>query len=132
MDVSVTGVTLLMELVTIVLAASLATERLVTIIRTPQVLGQIFNLEQAQEKDGPRRLRVQLLSFMCAWTTCAFLSSGNWDPFGVIDIGQQGYPVWFVAFLAMGGSSFWKNLLGYTKAARDVRRNELAEKASRI
>ena len=67
------GIESISELVAVVLAISLATERLVVVIRTPQKflwiipLGKWLNNENKDhpEKDGPRRLVIQLISFLC-------------------------------------------------------------------
>ena len=49
---------------------------------------------------------------------------GGWNPFDSIEIGSQTFPLLILALLATGGSSFWKNILGYTKAVRDLRLGE--------
>ena len=126
------GIEAISELVAVVLAISLATERLVLMIRTPQKLlwiiplGQWLNDENKDhpEKDGPRRLVLQLISFLCALFTVGWLAVGAWNPLDSISIASQTMPLWLLAILATGGSSFWKNLLGYTKAVRDIRIKE--------
>jgi len=126
------GIEAISELVAVVLAISLATERLVVVIRTPQKflwiipLGQWLNNENKDhpEKDGPRRLVVQLISFLCALFTVGWLAAGGWNPLVSITIASQTVPLWLLAILATGGSSFWKNILGYTKAVRDIRIEE--------
>ena len=126
------GIEAISELVALVLALSLATERMVVVIRTPQKLlwiiplGEWLNNENKTEpkKDGPRRLVVQLISFLCALFTVGWLAEGTWDPLASITVASQTVPLWLLAILATGGSSFWKNLLGYTKAVRDVRIEE--------
>jgi hypothetical protein len=126
------GIEAISELVAVVLAISLATERLVLVIRTPQKflwiipLGQWLNNENKvhPEQDGPRRLVVQMISFLCALFTVGWFAAGGWDPLASITIASQTVPLWLLAILATGGSSFWKNLLGYTKAVRDIRIEE--------
>lgn len=123
------GLEAISELVAVVLATSLTTERLVVMIRTPQKflwiipLGQWLNNENKDhpEQDGPRRLVVQLISFLCALFTVGWLAVGGWNPLASITIASRTLPLWLLAILATGGSSFWKNLLGYTKAVRDIR-----------
>ncbi len=126
------GIEAISELVAVVLAISLATERLVLIIRTPQrflwvfPLGKWLNDENKDhpEKDGPRRLVLQLISFICALFTVGWLAAGVWNPLESISIAKQTMPLWLLAILATGGSSFWKNFLGYTKAVRDVKQKD--------
>ncbi len=120
------------ELVAVVLVISVVTERLVLVIRTPQrflwiiPLGQWLNNENIDhpEKDGPRRLVVQLISFLCALFTVGWLAPGPWNPLASITIVSLTVPLWLLAILATGGSSFWKNIIGYTKAVRDIRTEE--------
>ena len=99
-------------------------------IRTPDKLlwliplGEWLNDEEqeGEYKVGSRRLVIQLLSFFCALATVGWLvGDGNWTATDSIIIGGQAYPPWLLAILASGGSSFWKNILGYTKAVRDIR-----------
>jgi hypothetical protein len=126
------GIEAISELVAVVLAISLATERLVVVIRTPQTifglvpLGAWLNNENKEhpEQDGPRRLVMQLLSFLCALFTVGWLAAGPWNPLASISLASQTVPLWLLAVLATGGSSFWKNVLGYTKAVRDIRIEE--------
>ena len=124
------GIEAISELVAVLLVVSLATERLVLAIRTPDKLfwciplGKWLNDEE-KESDyniGSRRLVVQFMSFLCALFTVGWLAGGGkWDALASIDIGGQAFPLWLLAILATGGSSFWKNILGYTKAVRDIR-----------
>ena len=125
------------ELIAIVLAISLATERLVVAIRTPKNFlgfiptGEWLNKEKAQEDDGLRRFFVQLVSFACATFTVGWLTpdvNEIWDPLARITIANQSFPLLIIALLATGGSSFWKNILGYTKAVRDIRKDEQKRK----
>ena len=118
------GIEAISELVSVLLVVSLATERLVLAIRTPDKLfwliplGEWLNNEEGEGNNmiGSRRLVVQLISFACAFITVGFLAEGGkWNGFAPIDIGGQVFPLWLLAVLATGGSSFWKNILGYTK-----------------
>ena len=125
------GIDAIAELVAIVLALSLATERLVLAIRTPHRLlwvvpwGKWLNGENKAEpeKDGPRRLVLQAITLMCALATGGFLAAGDWSLTETVKIGGSNVPLWLLAILATGGSSFWKNILGYTKAARDRKKD---------
>ena len=124
------GIEAISELVAVLLVMSLATERLVLAIRTPDKLlwliplGKWLNDEEKEGgyKVGSRRLVIQLLSFLCALAAVGWLvGDGSWNVTTSISIGEQAYPPWLLAILASGGSSFWKNILGYTKAVRDIR-----------
>ncbi|MCD4735490.1 MAG: hypothetical protein K8R53_05570 [Bacteroidales bacterium] len=124
------GIEAISELIAVVLAISLATERMVLMIRTPQKLLWIIPLglwlneenKEYPKKDGPRQLMLQLISFLCAIFTVGWFAVDGWNPLGSISIASQTMPLWLIAILATGGSSFWKNLLGYTKAIRDEKK----------
>ena len=119
------------EFIAIVLAVSLATERLVLILRTP--FRKLNNEKKEADKDKGRRFSVQFLSLFCAVATTGFLSSGSWNIMDSIQISGGSNPVelplLLIAILATGGSSLWKNFLGYTKAVRDIRRNDVSKNA---
>jgi hypothetical protein len=113
-------------LISYILAVSLASERLVTIIKTllPEWLAD-EKKTAAQEvdlvRDRWRRIRVILLAFLSAYVTSSLLV-GNFNPFlDVRIIDGHPLPLIVLAFLASGGSAFWSNLLGYTKAVKDIR-----------
>lgn len=129
------GIEAVSELVAIVLALSLATERLLIAIRTPSTflwlipLGKWLNNESSDpQKDGLRRFVLQILTFACAVFTAGWFAKNplicGWNPFDSIEIGSQTIPLLILALLATGGSSFWKNILGYTKTVRDIRKGE--------
>ena len=140
------GIEAVSELIAVVLALSLATERLLLAIRTPSTflglipLGQWLNNENSDpNKDGFRRLIIQILTLLCAIFTAGWLADKplirehrgietelfwGWNPFDSIQISSQTMPLLILALLATGGSSFWKNILGYTKTVRDIRKVE--------
>ena len=123
-------------LVAMLLAVSLAAERVVTIVKTfaPKLLGtarvKADGKSEDPVKDRPRRLVVQLIAFAGAWLTAALLAASTdaartFDFVGEIQFADnQGLPVLLVALLASGGSAFWNNILGYTKAVKDIRLKE--------
>jgi len=130
----------LSSLVAVVLAVSLAAERLVTVLKTafPAQLADEQKTE-AQEvdlvADRPRRLLVQLLAFAAAWLTATFLTTndltqlGLSSPFKPVQLAAGGavtLPAYIVGLLASGGSAFWNNVLGYTKALKDTKQVEKA------
>jgi hypothetical protein len=123
-------------LVAMLLAISLAAERLVTIVKTlaPDWLGTARLTDDKKSehptRDRPRRFVVQLIALAAAWITAAFLAGSTdgataFDLLGEINFAaNQGLPVPVVAVLASGGSAFWANILGYTKAVKDIRIKE--------
>jgi hypothetical protein len=115
-------------LATVLLAISLAAERLITTIKTMWPWLAEEKKTDAQEvdltADRGRRLIVQVGAFAAAWATAGFLADrGTFDPLGSITLGagvaSKTFPVWLVGLLASGGSALWNNVLGYTKAAKD-------------
>ena len=136
----------LTEIITLVLAISLATERLVLAVKTilekiskwqmwgyrvvlvktiRALIGQKTpadqNLEISIAAGLERPFIIQVLAFLCALFTVGWLDpEGKWDPWVSIDIAGQPIDLWIVALLATGGSSFWKNILGYTKSVRNI------------
>ena len=125
------GMEALTALVAVVLAVSVVTERLVLLIRTPDTMfgvipvGRWLNNEEgeANNRFGSRKLSVQLLAFACAAFAAGWLPDPEgWSLVGKLEFGGQMIPAWMIAVLATGGSSFWKNILGYTKAVRDVKK----------
>lgn len=118
------------SLVAILIAISLATERLVTILKTswPKTFGEErvdLNGVVDPVMDRNRRLLVQFFTFLFSYITCTFLTEGGADPTGDIKVGTGDgalrIPVYVMAILSMGGSAFWNNILGYTKAVKDIR-----------
>jgi hypothetical protein len=109
---------------TVILAVSVATERLVTIVKT--AVPEWFADERKTDAkevdliaDRWRRLRVQGVAFLCAWVTTTMLTDGM-KPLGQIMI--NGQPFWtpWLALLASGGSAFWAQVVGYSSALKDV------------
>lgn len=127
----------LSEMATTLLAISLASERVVTILKTtfPIWLADEKKTE-AQEvdlvADKNRRLLILFISFLTSWITASFLadvpgledtnlfSSKGSTFFGYIKLGNTNFPTFIMGLLASGGSSLWSNFLGYTKAVKDV------------
>jgi hypothetical protein len=127
----------LSEMTTILLAISLASERVVTILKTtfPVWLADEKKTE-AQEvdlvADKNRRLMILFISFLTSWFAASFLADVpglvNQELFGAegstflgyIKFGDTQLPTFILGLLASGGSSLWSNVLGYTKAVKDV------------
>jgi hypothetical protein len=126
--------------IAVLLSISLATERLVTIIKTiyPPLAVEKKNQagETALAADRPRRLVLQALALAAAWVTAGFLADEAhrilfgtvhwkvfglyWQAFGWVKAGEVLIPVPIVAVLASGGSAFWTQLLQYIGAVKDI------------
>lgn len=126
---------LLGPLAALLLATSLAAERLVVIMKT------IFHTlaeENSQDPTGRsvrekgRRITVQMLAFLASYMTLALVFS-TVDPLARIKIGPTTYYLGLLAFLGSGGSAFWSGVVGYVRAAKDVKTVESTVlKASRL
>jgi hypothetical protein len=129
-------------IVTFLLTLSLASERLVTMVKTLVPWLAQEQKTPAQEvdltADRPRRLTVQMLALLAAWVTSGLVVSGvsqppkislaDFSPFAELAVGSFRLPLFVVAILVSGGSAFWNSVLGYLKALKDVKQ---VEKASR-
>lgn len=129
------------SLVALLLAISLASERLVTIVKTAVPwLDEPARAPTGKEdprKDKVRRLIVQALAFAGAGITGTLLAAGDqplsWSLVfsGTITYADhQSLPVLLVAFLGSGGSALWSQLLGYTRAVRELRQQDVRAGAS--
>ena len=129
----------------ILFSISLASERLVTIMKTlfPRLADEKENEAQQTDlvRDRPRRFTVQIIAIISSWITSAFLAKGGFDLLGSVELVKQmpSIPVIVLGILASGGSSLWNNILLYTKAVKDIRISdgagsnlELAEKAEKL
>lgn len=115
----------LSDLSALLLAISLATERLVVIVKTvfprlgeerPPSPGQT-----ADEADRLRRLSVLGVAYLCALATAWLIADGWTIEYGA---GKRVISVFGVALLASGGSAFWTQVVGFASAAKDVRKLE--------
>lgn len=123
------NLTLLIKLISVILTVSLASERLVTFLKT------LFPVlaSKPNDPDAPvplvveggekwRQVIVMIIAFLSAWLTASFLKDGQFKPFESYDVGppQTLVPIWVIGLLASGGSAFWTNLLGYVRAVKDI------------
>jgi hypothetical protein len=134
----------LQVLLAYLLAASVASERLVTIVKT-------FLPTLAEEKKKPtqevdpvadrwRRVSVLGTAILSAWITVGLsapgnaenISFGNFLPFATVEIGALSLPLVLVAVLVSGGSALWNNLLGYTKAVKDTKQVKQASETQEL
>lgn len=115
----------LSDLAAVLLAISLATERLVVIAKTvfpklgeerPPAPG-----ESADEADRMRRLSVLGVAYVCALATAWLVADGWTIEYGA---GKRVISIFGVALLASGGSAFWTQVVGFASAAKDVRKME--------
>jgi hypothetical protein len=124
-----TGVSDLGAMLALLLAVSLATERLVTIAKTtfPQGLADDRRNEAGEVDlvaDRSRRLVLQAVALVGAWITSALIASrGQLTPeafLGVVHAGTVAIPAPVVALLACGGSAFWAQVVQYVGAVKDI------------
>jgi hypothetical protein len=122
----------LTTIIGMILAVSLASERLVTMIKTlfPGWLAdekKTETLEIDLSADKWRRIVVMILAFIASWGTSTLLTDG-YDPFGQVTINSDlKISTFLLGLLASGGSAFWSNLLGYSKAVKDIRVQQKAK-----
>jgi len=128
----------LVSLVTTMLAISLAAERLVTTLKSafPSWLAEEKKTAvNGEDKvgDGPRRAWVIVFAFIAAYITSALVADNHWNPIFVMQFGTEPHdtklPLVVVALLATGGSAMWNDLLGYTKAVKDIRGQDREQQA---
>ncbi|HVP39430.1 MAG TPA: hypothetical protein VMS93_09640 [Candidatus Saccharimonadales bacterium] len=128
---------LLNSVIPVILAISLASERLVTILKTAfPWLAQEKTLAPGQtdpQADRSRRLLVQGLAVATAYVTTGWFAR-SLSPLAAVPLGTSAasaanLPVCLVALLASSGSALWSNLLGYTKAVKDSQAADQAMKS---
>lgn len=113
----------LSTIVALILALSVASERLVEIIK-----GFVKNLDKENpdpEKEARRRSYLQILA-VCSGILTAFLAQGAipeniYKPSGHLSILALG-------LLASGGSGLWNSVLTYLGKVKDIKKLEVAEK----
>lgn len=124
----------LSDLSALILAVSLATERLVVVLKTifPRALAverEPVGDELPDEADRGRRLTVMAVAYLSALVV-SILIAGDSASFGgvripfYVGLGDARVPVPLLALLASGGSALWNNVVGFTGAVKDIRRLE--------
>lgn len=117
------NVTDIIKFISLILAISVAGERLVTFLKTlvPPLAGPSpADPPPYPQADRPRAVAVMAIAFLAAWLTSGFLAKSDFM-LGKIEI-VPGFdlPCYFMGILASGGSAFWTNVLGYFKAIKDI------------
>ncbi len=115
------------------IAMSLASERLVAILKTfvPTLSEEAKKDNQEVDliRDRNRRLVLQGFAILSSWITVGLSaptiggdlpSLGAFAPFHPISFGTFSLPVILLAVLTSGGSALWNNVMGYTKAIKDT------------
>lgn len=126
-------ITEITKIISLILAISLASERLVAFLKT------LIPWLASNQTPGPpvdpktekiRKLVVMGIAFLAAWLTAGFLSDpGTGYIFGKITLIPDKFhlPCVIVGLLASGGSAFWANLLGYFKGLKDISTQKVIE-----
>jgi len=116
----------LVSIVTLLIALSIASERLVDIIK-----GVVPFLAQANDDPRKEALRcssLQVLAVVGGILT-AFLARPG-IPDGILPESATGVmPVIALGLLASGGSGFWNTVLTYMVKVKDLKKIEVAEKS---
>ncbi|MBD1362388.1 hypothetical protein IDJ77_01080 [Mucilaginibacter sp. ZT4R22] len=125
MDISI-----IMKLVSIILAISLASERLVTFIKT---LVPALNtpdpapIPPYSTQEKLRRFAVMILAFLAGWGAAAMMAKDPTGFFGNLNVGLDTdsgkilIPCFIVGLMASGGSAFWAKILEYIKAVNEIK-----------
>ena len=115
--------TTLSSLVTLLVALSVASERLVEIFK-----GFIPFLNQKNadpNKEGCRTAMLQVLAVIAGVLT-SFVANPSLPP--ALHFGNEFTVKLFLGLLASGGSGFWNSILTYVSKAKDVKNLEVQEK----
>lgn len=114
----------LSELSTLLALISLATERLVTIVKTvfPNLGARKATGakpgQSEDEADRNRRLVVLAIAYVCALATVWIIADGWTIEYGAH---SRSVSIFGIALLACGGSAFWSQVMGFASAAKDAR-----------
>ncbi len=128
------------EIVTFILAISLASERLIEFIKTvfPWLAVQHSSTDSNAEDRGAekfRRIIIQLLSLSVGWLSAAIMVADPgelFDFFGSRKFGNFEIPAFLIGVLSSAGSVFWTQILGYSKALKDSKKVEVQQKKEQL
>ncbi|HYW09072.1 MAG TPA: hypothetical protein VE913_19080 [Longimicrobium sp.] len=111
----------LQTMLAVVLAVSLATERLVAITKT--VFPRLDD-ERPWRNEQLRRITVQVIALISAWVSAALFVDGEVTLLqalvDTIGDAKTGIPVPLVALLATGGSAFWSQVVQYSSSVKTI------------
>jgi len=113
----------------LLLATSLATERLIAILKTmiPWLARENTTAEKEVDlkADMQRRLVLQGLALVASYVTVALVFD-TWCPWKKVALGEWSYYQGVLAFLGSAGSAFWAGVVGYVKEVKDAKTVEVA------
>lgn len=122
------------EVISIILAVSLASERLIELLKTliPWLATQKSKTDENTEElisEKFRRIIIQLISLFCGFITAYFLAQNDnqseYDFTYIYGTGEDDkINIIVLGILSSAGSVFWTQILGYTKALKDVKKQE--------
>jgi len=111
------------EIITMIIALSVASERLVEIVKG--VWPWLDQERPSRTSEARRKAVVQVLAVVAGIVVTAL----TWNLVGAV-IAPGKTPVWSVlavGLLASGGSGFWHTILGLVTSSRDLRRATVRE-----
>ncbi len=118
----------IVKLISLILAVSIASERLVTLIKTifPSLAAAPATGQPEKSTLGiVKKVLLMVIAFGCSSLTAYFLPQP-------ITIGTVNIPVLIMGLLASGGSAFWTNVLGYVSALKDLNNQKAVQTKSSI
>jgi hypothetical protein len=125
-DMNITG---LSKLITLILATSIAGERLVTLIKTfiPALVAPPGEVPDNSKAQKTRKIILMILAFACCTFTAWLIGEVNPTPVPKDPGTSFKLNFWLLGLLATGGSAFWTNLLGYVSAIKDVNKQHATQ-----
>ncbi len=121
------------EIIAFILGVSLASERLIELFKTlfPALAYQHSLTDENSENltsEKSRRIVIQLISVLCGYLSVGLIY-GEWSGSHQFP-GGQNINVFLLAILSSGGSVFWTQILGYSKALKDLKKLEARSQGS--
>ncbi len=122
------NITDISKLISLVLATSVAGERLITLIKTfvPSIVSPPGEIPDNSKIQKFRKISLMVLSYACCTLTAWLVGKLNPDNTPTNPDASWTLNFWFLGLLATGGSAFWTNLLGYVSAIKDVQKQAAA------
>jgi hypothetical protein len=111
----------------LLLAISLSTERLVTVVKTLiPWLGKEAKTAAGEEDlkgDMGRRLILQVIAFLSAWVTAGLIAGTLPNSlFEELTMSGIGLPTVVIGLLASGGSALWTNVVTVASTTKDIKK----------